>query len=489
MTHLQDEVEERARARVGQTLRGKWRLDRLLGVGGMAAVYAATHRNGNVGAVKMLHPEHSLSTQARSRFSREGYVANKVGHPGAVAVLDDDVAEDGSVFLVMELLEGEPLASLAARRAGQITITEVLDITDALLDVLVAAHGQGIVHRDLKPDNLFLTTRGELKVLDFGIARLRDAPGADHATKSGIMLGTPAFLPPEQAQGEWDRVDARTDLWAVGATVFSLLTGRHVHQEPTLMRLLVAAMSRPAPPLATVLPDAPAAVCALVDRALAFEPENRWPDAWTMQLAVRGAREQLGDTGSTTATSTRSAPISIATIPTYDAGSIRGVVAPRMVQDAVGSTSTAEPVSSDRAAAPPRTWNHRRIVAVVALAAAWATTAALLLPRTTPTPAVDAAPIAATATTISETIAATATTISETIAPATPAPVEPTAASASAAPPISARASASGRSSAAGPRAAAAPTPATSPEPPALAAPSASSPPGGNVASAIRDRK
>ena len=473
MTHLQDEVEERARARVGQTLRGKWRLDRLLGVGGMAAVYSATHRNGNVGAVKMLHPEHSLSAQARSRFSREGYVANKVGHPGAVAVLDDDVAEDGSVFLVMELLEGEPLASLAARRAGQITITEVLDITDALLDVLVAAHGHGIVHRDLKPDNLFLTTRGELKVLDFGIARLRDAPGADHATKSGIMLGTPAFLPPEQAQGEWDRVDARTDLWAVGATVFSLLTGRHVHQEPSLMKLVVAAMTRPAPPLATVLPDAPAAVCALVDRALAFEPENRWPDAWTMQLAVRGAREQLGDARSTTATSTRSAPISIATIPTYDAGSIRGVVAPK----------------NDRAAAPPRTWNHRRIVAVVALGAAWATTAALLLPRTTPTPAVGAAPIAATATTISETIAAPATTISETIAPATPAPVEPTAVSASAAPPISARAPASARSPAAGPRAAAAPTPATSQEPPALAAPSASSPPGGNVASAIRDRK
>src|SRR4026208_216748 len=102
-----DAVTQRARARVGQVLRGKWRLDRLLGVGGMASVYAATHRNKKRGAVKMLHLELGIHADARGRFLREGYVANHVDHPGAVSVLDDDVAEDGSVFLVMELLEGQ----------------------------------------------------------------------------------------------------------------------------------------------------------------------------------------------------------------------------------------------------------------------------------------------------------------------------------------------------------------------------------------------
>jgi serine/threonine-protein kinase len=111
---MSDEVVRRAEARVGSWLREKWRLDSLVGVGGMAAVYAATHRNGSRGAVKMLHPELSIDAESRERFLREGYVANKVGHPGAVSVIDDDVA-DGAIFLVMELLEGVALVDLLER--------------------------------------------------------------------------------------------------------------------------------------------------------------------------------------------------------------------------------------------------------------------------------------------------------------------------------------------------------------------------------------
>lgn len=151
-----DELESRARERVGATL-GKYVIERLLGVGGMAAVYAARHRNGNRVAVKVLHRELSVDGNIRQRFLREGYVANAVEHAGVVRVLDDDTAADGSVFLVMELLEGETLEA-RLRRKGVLDAADVLSLTDQLLDVLAAAHGRGILHRDIKPENLFLTS-------------------------------------------------------------------------------------------------------------------------------------------------------------------------------------------------------------------------------------------------------------------------------------------------------------------------------------------
>src|SRR5689334_22273014 len=160
--------------RVGNTLRDKWRLDRLIDVGGMAAVYAATHRNGNRVAIKVLHAEAGLVPGVRERFLKEGYVANRVGHAGAVRVLDDDVCEEGAVFLVMELLEGETLHARVARGGGRLPADDVLCIMDRVLDVLVAAHAVDVLHRDIKPPNIFITLAGEVKLLDFGIARLRE---------------------------------------------------------------------------------------------------------------------------------------------------------------------------------------------------------------------------------------------------------------------------------------------------------------------------
>ncbi|AUX45443.1 protein kinase [Sorangium cellulosum] len=282
-----------AEALVGRVLRGKWRLDRMLGFGGMAVVYAGTHRNGMRGAVKLLRRELSEDEEARSRFLREGYVANRVDHPGIVRVLDDDVTEDGAVFLVMELLEGETVEARRAREpSGALAVAEVLGIADDLLDVLAAAHERGIVHRDLKPDNLFLTRQGQLKVLDFGIARLRElaASPVNATTRAGTLMGTPQFMPPEQAKGQWDRVDARTDLWAVGSTMFQLLSGRYVHEAETLPLLLLAAMTQPAPPMASVVPGLPPAIAGVLDVALAFDPDRRWPNARAMQHALRQAR-------------------------------------------------------------------------------------------------------------------------------------------------------------------------------------------------------
>jgi serine/threonine-protein kinase len=288
---ISPEVIQRAKARVGTVLNGKWRLERMLGIGGMAAVYAAVHRNQNRVAIKMLHPELSLDDNVKTRFLREGYVANTVAHVGAVAVYDDDVSEDGAAFLVMELLQGETLEDRLERKGGRLPPGEVLQLADQLLDVLVAAHERGIVHRDVKPDNLFLTTSSQLKVLDFGIARLRELASStdDGTTGAGMFMGTPAFMSPEQARGRWDEVDAQSDIWSAGATLFTLLSGRNVHEAETLTDQLVAAATANAPSLATVAPELPAPVIHLVDRSLAYDKAHRWLGARSMQAALRDA--------------------------------------------------------------------------------------------------------------------------------------------------------------------------------------------------------
>jgi serine/threonine-protein kinase len=283
-----DGPTQRSHARVGRVLREKWQIDRLIGIGGMAAVYAATHvKNGRRVALKVLHPEASMSPDTRARFLREGYAANKIEHPGTVQVLDDDVAEDGAAFLVMELLEGESLEDRRERTGGKLPVAEVLRVGERVLDTLAVAHDKGVVHRDLKPDNIFLCNDGAVKLLDFGIARVREASSARHTMTNAGAMGTPGYMPPEQARGRWDDVGPRTDLWAVGATLFTVLTGRLVHQAETPNELLLAAMTRQAPPLASLLPDVPPDVATLVDRALAREIEARWPDARAMLAALQ----------------------------------------------------------------------------------------------------------------------------------------------------------------------------------------------------------
>jgi serine/threonine-protein kinase len=287
-----DELERFCQARVGQILARKWTLDSLLGFGGMAAVYKATHRNGARGAIKMLHPEISANPDVRERFLREAYVSNKVGHPGAVSVFDDDVDENNSLYIVMELLTGQPLDSRQEEAGGTLGVEETLTITDQLLAVLEAAHPLGIVHRDIKPENIFLTETGMLKLLDFGIARMKDAAG--NKTATGMLLGTPAFMPPEQALGRHKMIDGRTDLWAVGAVMFNLLTGRRVHEGNSMHELLIAAATEPVRSLSRVMPGAPFEVVRLVDRALQFEPSQRFPDATAMRAELAALLPERG---------------------------------------------------------------------------------------------------------------------------------------------------------------------------------------------------
>ncbi|MBX3187809.1 MAG: protein kinase [Labilithrix sp.] len=286
-------LQRKAELRVGKTLRDKWHLDSLIGVGGMAAVYEATHRNGMRGAVKILHPHRAADEAVKKRFLREGYIANKIGHGGAVKILDDD--EDGDdVFLVMELLEGVTLEARAYRAGGTLEASETMSLVDPVLDMLVAAHEKRIFHRDLKPANIFITHAGVVKVLDYGIAALAE-PSSASSTQAGVGMGTPSFMAPEQARGKWDEVDAQSDVWSLAATMFWLLSGTTVHEDGTVQEIVARTFMVQARELRSVAPDVPKELAEIVDRALRLEKSERWPDARAMQLALRAAWEEMHD--------------------------------------------------------------------------------------------------------------------------------------------------------------------------------------------------
>ena len=275
--------------RAGAWLLGKWRLDRLLGRGGMSSVYSATHRNGNQVAIKILHPELASRARLRQRFLREGYIANRVNHPGAVRVLDDGV--DGScAFLVMELLQGQDLESLRSRRGGTLPAGEVMWLADRILEVLGAAHAAGIIHRDLKPQNLFVTVDGCAKLLDFGVASLRGVPGFTTLTDAAVLPGTPGYMAPEQVRGRKNALGAHTDIWGLGATLFRLLTGEAVYVAQTPGEMMVATATQPARAVRRVRSDIPLKLAQIGDQALASDPSARWPSAEAMRSALASLR-------------------------------------------------------------------------------------------------------------------------------------------------------------------------------------------------------
>jgi serine/threonine protein kinase len=298
---VSEDPDSRSPARIGSVLDGKWTLERLLGSGGMAAVYAARHRNGARGAVKILHRELSRRSDVRERFLREGYVANRVDHPGAVKVLDDDVVADGpdagTAYLVMELLEGESLQDRLEREPplGEV---EFLRMAQCVLEVLEAAHSRGVVHRDLKPENIFLARAEtgasagtvQVKVLDFGLARLLQG---EAITTYGLALGTPSFMSPEQAAGRIDEIDGRTDLFALAATGFRVRSSQRIHEGDNPVELVGKMAKIPAPHLGTVAPDVSAPFARVIDRALQFRREDRYESAAAMREDIRLAIDEL----------------------------------------------------------------------------------------------------------------------------------------------------------------------------------------------------
>ena len=274
-------------ARVGRTLCQRYTLERVVGVGSTAAVYAGTHRNGNRVAIKVLHTELSASKEVREGFVREAYVANKVEHPGAVRILDDDATEDGIVFVVMDLLEGQTLEEMIVRQGGKLSASELVPLSCQLLDVLAAAHAKGIVHRAIEPANVFVTQNRTVKVMKFGTARLAD--GTRPPGRAGRAMKTAAYLAPEQARGETTLVDAQTDLWATGAVMFRALSGGAVYPAETPEMVRVQAATQPAPLLKSMAPPVDIHVAEIIDRALACKKDDRWKSAQAMATALRSA--------------------------------------------------------------------------------------------------------------------------------------------------------------------------------------------------------
>jgi serine/threonine protein kinase len=275
-----------AKARIGEKA-GKYTLERVIDVGGMAAVFAAKRWRTHV-AVKVMHKTYMRMEEARVRFAREGYAANQVGHANVVRVLDHGELEDGTPFFVMDLLEGRSLEQHLSD-CNKLPAAEVTWIADTVLDVLVSAHASGVIHRDIKPGNVYMTTDGEIKLLDFGLARLQDGGPSKSLTRTGTVIGTAHYMSPEQALRKPELIDPRTDLWSVGAIMFRCLTGRTVHDTHGTGQSLLAAASKSAHPITEVAPEVKPELAAVIDKALAFQKDERWSDAAAMQRAVRKA--------------------------------------------------------------------------------------------------------------------------------------------------------------------------------------------------------
>ena len=279
--------------REGQSIPGGFTLEKLIASGGMAYVYRGVDAQGSPVTIKIMRHELLEEPTVRARFVREGKLCQAFVHEGVPRIFALADLPDGTVAIAMELLAGETVAQRARRNGGYLPPQEALAIADRVLDVLEAAHARHIVHRDIKPDNVFLTTAGELKLLDFGVASAREQDG-EKLTHAGYALGTPAFMSPEQAQGRWDDVDGRTDLWAVGATMFALLVGEPPHAAASPIQEFVAAATETVPPIRSRVPGLRRAVASLVDRALERDADARFADATAMRVAVRAAWLALG---------------------------------------------------------------------------------------------------------------------------------------------------------------------------------------------------
>ncbi|MFO0677853.1 MAG: protein kinase [Polyangiaceae bacterium] len=281
----------------GAVLSRRFRLVKRLGEGGMGVVYAAESlADGRKVALKILREEFLSEPTVLQRFLDEGRTCQKLAHPNIVTVFETAQAEDGSPYIVMELLEGIPLSAYTAN-GGRIAVLQAVPIVHGILNGLAAAHAQGIIHRDLKPDNVFLSrdAKGQfvVKLLDFGIAKVMDvAGGMGNKTKTGMLLGTPAYMSPEHVKNAKD-VDARTDLWSVGVMFYEMITGRVAFPAPTEYARLTAVLTTQPDAVERIDPNL-APYSAFISQAMQKDRSLRFQSALGMgrALAMAGNDEQ-----------------------------------------------------------------------------------------------------------------------------------------------------------------------------------------------------
>jgi serine/threonine-protein kinase len=265
----------------GQIIDGKYRIVRLLGTGGMGAVYEGENvRIRRKVAIKMLHASVSSQDEVLRRFENEAKAAGMVGSDHICEVLDMGELGDGTRYMVMEYLDGETLSSLI-KRSVRLRAPQSIPILVQILDALGAAHVAGIIHRDLKPDNVFiLPQKGGIqnfvKILDFGVSKFSQLSGeAMNVTRAGAVVGTPYYMSPEQARGT-SAIDQRTDIYAIGVLLYQATTGQVPYQAETFNELLFKIVLEVAPPPQTYVPDLDPDFAAIIQRAMAREPEQRY---------------------------------------------------------------------------------------------------------------------------------------------------------------------------------------------------------------------
>jgi len=305
MPSLEEETESELRALIGTTVAGKYRVDRMIGRGGMGAVFQATNLAiGKRVALKFLDHEAAQNREACQRFQREAEAAGMAESAHIVQIFDSGATDTGLPFLVMELLTGEDLRA-RLRREGRLSVPSALRIVSQVLRALLCAHEAGIVHRDLKPDNIFLCARDDdpsfVKIVDFGISKVARVRAADTLTRRGTVLGTAFYMSPEQAQSFAD-IDGRTDLFSVGAMLFEMLAGKPPHVAPTYEAVLIAICTHDAVDVRSLAAEVPAGVAALVTRALQRERDQRFQSAREFLNAIAALEGTLVADGSAWAT-------------------------------------------------------------------------------------------------------------------------------------------------------------------------------------------
>jgi serine/threonine protein kinase len=279
--------------KVGTILRDTYELTSLLGKGGMGSVFLARHLRlpGKQVAVKVLLHDDELSNEQFARFRREAEIASQLGHPNIIEVLDFHTLESGAPYMVMEYLRGESLSHRL--RKGRLSMREAFGITRQMGSALQAAHRAGVVHRDLKPANVFLvpndlegTVTERVKILDFGISKLMGSQTLQ--TQEDVLMGTPRYMSPEQAMGRNKDIDHRTDIFALGAMVYEMLSGDSPFAGATIAEVIYRVVNENPESLAVRVPDLPGRAVAAVDRALAKNAKERFQDVATFIAELTG---------------------------------------------------------------------------------------------------------------------------------------------------------------------------------------------------------